>query len=322
MSLTSKEIRQILLLSLAVVIIPLMLFPKKLGFELSAFSFVSLSLEVVFYGAVVYFYNRQTSLLRLIGAGLVCLVSRFVFSLFIVALYSINFGIAMQFGLFSYVPAVLFQIITMPFVLYPLMIELVGESQPVRRHQIHSETFTESTTPPPSVTSGSFVFTKEKPASKQRINPEHYRKPSGSAAPVAGASEVVSGFDKAVRYIGEDGSVVMAAVVDHEGLLLGGFKRCEQALEDLSPFSLLINDTNYRLMNRVGLAQPERTEFIFEDKKLVITHDAFFSLMVISERTVDDVLNIRISQGLDIIRNYIAERYSAKLIGNAEKQYV
>jgi hypothetical protein len=44
--------------------------------------------------------------------------------------------------------------------------------------------------------------------------------------------------------------------------------------------------------------------------------------MVVSERATDDVLNIRINQGLEMIRRYVAERYSEKLIGNSEKAYV
>ena len=54
----------------------------------------------------------------------------------------------------------------------------------------------------------------------------------------------------------------------------------------------------------------------------MVAREESFSLMVIAERQIDDFLNIRINQALEIIGKYVAERYSRKLFVNVERTYV
>ncbi|MFQ5454496.1 MAG: hypothetical protein ACE5D6_09970, partial [Candidatus Zixiibacteriota bacterium] len=131
-----------------------------------------------------------------------------------------------------------------------------------------------------------------------------------------------NGFEKASQYIGDDGSVQLAVVIDNEGLLLANFVRGDYEPEDWAPFALLLMQRNDDVLSRLGLKTPEKMEILFKNKKITVACEELYSLMVISERAIDDVLNIRINKGLEIIRNYIAERYSNKLIGNLEKSYV
>ena len=44
--------------------------------------------------------------------------------------------------------------------------------------------------------------------------------------------------------------------------------------------------------------------------------------MVLSERQADDLLNIRINQGMDILRKYAAEKYASGQQTQVEKSYV
>ncbi|NOY89264.1 MAG: hypothetical protein GXO93_07750 [FCB group bacterium] len=129
-----------------------------------------------------------------------------------------------------------------------------------------------------------------------------------------------NGFDKATHYIGEDGSIQMAAIVDKEGLLLSNFTRGGINAEDVAPFALSLLNGNNDVWNRMGLQSPEKVDMLFNDKKVVVAAEDSFCLMVISERTFDEVLNIRINQGIELVRKYVAERYSKKLFGNAEKK--
>ncbi len=114
----------------------------------------------------------------------------------------------------------------------------------------------------------------------------------------------------------------MAAVIDHEGLLLAGFKRGEYEPEDVAPYALPISVRNLDFYKKMNLVIPEKTDLMFENKRMIIATEKSYSLVVLSERTVDDVLSIRINQALEMIRTYTAERYSEKLIGNAERIYV
>lgn len=336
MRVTSKEIRQILLLSLILLIVPMVVFPKKLGLELAEFSFVNIGVEFVYYGIVGYFLNRQTTLVKLLSVGGVCLVSRLalgsLFGLLIMVLYPIKASVAFSFGLTSYLPSILLQIAAVPFVLYPLVTILLKSSpSSERKPKPQPQPLAEMSERPAPQSSSNLVYTKEKPSpsrreqrlERKRTQPEptrnSFKKTKETPKP---AVEQSNGFDKAVRYIGENGSVLVAAVIDHEGLLLGGFKRCELELEDVTPFALLLKEKAQPTLGKAGFGQPERSVYFFDEQKMVVAYEPYYTLVVIAERTVDDVVNIRINQALEMIKTYIAERYSEKLIANAEKIYV
>jgi hypothetical protein len=45
-------------------------------------------------------------------------------------------------------------------------------------------------------------------------------------------------------------------------------------------------------------------------------------MMVLSERVADDLLNIRVNQGLDMLRKYLLERHESGRQNEVEKAYV
>jgi hypothetical protein len=56
--------------------------------------------------------------------------------------------------------------------------------------------------------------------------------------------------------------------------------------------------------------------------KMVVAFESDFALMVVSERQLTDTLNIRVTQGLEIVRKYMAERYRQLSSKDVEKSYV
>lgn len=131
-----------------------------------------------------------------------------------------------------------------------------------------------------------------------------------------------NGFDRAARYIGEDGAVLMAAVVDAEGLLLGRFARGPIDPEEVAPFAWLLRQSNETPLKRIGWGATERVSLVATDRKLLVSFDPQFALMVVAERQMTDTLSIRINQAMDMVRQYIAERYRRHLFENVEKAYV
>jgi len=319
MDINSRITRQMLLISLVVLMIPMIIFPERLGTVLAEASFSKFLLELTFYVLIIYFFNRKAPLGNLIKSGLLCLSYRFglgiLFGLLIVIMYSLSFKAALTLGTISYLPAIVLHVIVTPFIVRPIFSRwLLPEKSD--EEDVNSGVDIDKF----GVTS--FVATKENVAtfsqadSDDKQSEEHLQK----------ITETIkvgdNGFAKAVKYIGEDGSVIVAAVIDNEGLLLANFKRGDIDTEDLSPFANLLIDKNVEQLKRLGLNSPEKIEYVFENRKMTIANEKKYLLMVVSERTADDVLNIRINQGLDMIRKFVANRYSEKLIGNAEKSYV
>ncbi|UCG60603.1 MAG: hypothetical protein JSV52_09725 [Candidatus Zixiibacteriota bacterium] len=322
MEISGRIARQILLFSLLVLTVSMVIFPKKYGTMLPEAPLVNVVFELVFYGLVVHLLNRKLSPLQLISSAGLCLIYRFALGggvgLLIVALYSWKLKTALLAGMGSYLPGMLLQIVAAPFILKPVIDSLHNPRAARRTRPAASTNASDATS--------SVAVSKEKGFSKT-VPTYATESPaaSGRTAQTGTSSSAVSdgnGFERATRYIGEDGSVLVAAVVDKEGLLLGNFSRRGVDAEEWAPFALTLVEQNEQVVSKLACDAPEKIDILFDNKRIVVACEKAYSLMVVSERATDDVLNIRINQGLEIIRKYVVERYSDKLIGNAEKAYV
>ncbi len=327
MILKSQTIRQMLILSLTVLLLPFVLFPSRLGTQLISLSFAFILAELVFYGALIFWSNRDTSLIKLVSGAGICLIYRlflgFVFGALVSIMYIMNFKISISLGLVSYVPAILCQIIMTPFILKPVLDGLIYMDVIKPRLVIDS-------TPIDKPKSALPEFDKESSIKKQEetetMTPwvETAKKQNSYISPQTEISpgKNLNGFDRATQYIGETGSVMMAVVVDDEGLLLSNFVRENISLDDWAPLALLLKQNNNQVLDRVGMKNVDQVTLKIDDMRVVLAGEKGFNLMVLADIQQDDVLNIRIIQGMEIIRKYMAERYSQKLFVNAENEYV
>ena len=327
MEIDGRIIRQMILFTLIVLIVPMILFPILLGTDIMKSSLMKASFsfalfEYVFYGFCVYFFNKETNLPRLLLNAAICMVGRYfigaVLGLLIAAMYAMNITIALKFGTISFWPAVVLHIISVPFILKPLFMAQEGSSRsdvktsPSRPVEINQDEINTS-----------FATTQEPRKTEQpQVKTDYSDFQAHRPARTKSQSSHEDGFQNAVSYIGENGSTLLAAIVDNEGLLLSSFQRAMYEAEDIAPLVLPILDQNKSTLRKMNLATPEKTDLMFENKRMIIASEKHYTLVVISERAMDDVLNIRINQALEMIRIYTAERYNEKLIGNAERIYV
>ena len=90
--------RLILLFSLILVIIPMVIFPKRMGMPLASGSAVYMLYEFVYYGIVLFLLRRQTSLVTILIGSALTLVYRMALGatlgLTIVVMYGMNSTIA------------------------------------------------------------------------------------------------------------------------------------------------------------------------------------------------------------------------------------
>lgn len=328
MDFTGRIARRLVFFAVAALVVPVAVFPEQLGMQLARFTMASLFYELVYYAFVSYLFQREGSLLQLAQAAGLCLVFRLtlgsLFGLIIAALYGMQISVSLALGLSSYLPAVLLQAGATPFILKPV-IERFTRATARRRVVITPLTSEQS----PTYDHKAAVPTADDyaaPSYESSASRESYQNADAGAermtsnpAPLTSDS---NGFERAVRYIGEHGSVHLAAVVDHEGLLMASFRRGEIEPEDWAPLALLFYESNRRVLARNGLSDPDRVDLRLTDKRVVTARQNSYSLMVVADRHSDDVLNIRISQGLDIISKYLTERRASMQDGNAERIHV
>lgn len=319
----SQTIRQMILLSLIVLIVPLLIFPERFGTALVSFSIAFLITELVFYGSITYWFNRQANLKQLaVGAG-ICLLYRLLlglaFGVLIWLRYSMNLGITFKLVMISYIPSILCQVIITPFILRTVLNDWLFDNKKRPRLVIDSIPANKPTPSSSNSTSRKLFSEQQETKSmtpwveqskKQKVNTEF------------SPAKNINGFDRATQYIGENGSVMMAVVVDGEGLVLSQFVRENISLDDWAPLALLFRQSNNQVLDRVGLKNVGKITLTIDNVRVTVVSEDNLNLMVLADIQQDDVMNIRITQGMEIIRKYLAERYSQELFVNAEKRYV
>ena len=301
------------------------------GTQLAKASIVNFLYELVFFGFVIFLFNRRLSLWGLIQAAILCLGYRLAismaFGLLVFGLYGIKLSIGLMLGLYSYLPGVVFYALVTPFIMKPVLDKMVNKesrpsrktsrkaavqpSEPMRPNPIMSE----KTEPTPARETPMATMTTPKPSPLPAVEKTVPMMSSPEPSPAAESSRGflqsdINGFERATRYIGEHAAVYLATVVDHEGLMLANFKRGEIDPEAWAPLALVFFDSNRQVLNRAATTPPEKIDIVLQDKRIVVARVSKASLMVVAERHSDDFLNIRINQGLEIIKKYIDERYS------------
>ncbi len=332
MDISSRIARQTALFTLLLLIAPMVVFPNQFGSSVLRASLIYAMYELLFYGLVIWMFNHRASLIQLAQASGLCFIYRLtvgaVFGLFISIAYSMNIKVSLILGTSGYLPALLLHVAAAPFVLRPVWKQLL----PL---EVSRPSASKHTIKPPSepgiqkgAESGFTAISVSREHGVIKDTPDFVRQAESKSSsqsfdtfsqiPDAGGS----GFERAMRYIGGDASVQMAAVIDHEGLLLGQFSRNQIESEDWAPYALSFYEANKQLLKAGRWSNPEKLRIEMSDYRIILAFEQTLTLMVVAEWQVDDLLNIRINQGLEIIRKYVAERYGAGLSDNVEKEHV
>ena len=325
MNLSNRVIRQITLLSLLMVTAPMVAFPEQFGTDLGKASFLGACFELVFYCVVLFAFHRTQNLARLVGAGFLCYLYRLslgvMLGLFISVMYSMNLSVSLTLSIFGYLPGVVLHILTTPFILKSAF----GEEAPGGRRMTQDSTA--STLPASGTTQ--FVATRENRPNqisaykaKERVKPATSEFKSSRSKFSESDSKRISGFDQAVSHIASESSVLLAVLVDREGLCLAQTGRGDFIAEDYAPFAREIFEQVQSPLDRCQVGRPLRMELYQAEHKVFLARSEHFDLMVLAERLSDDLLGIRVGQGLEIAKKYFADRYGDKSPVKPEKAYV
>ncbi len=323
-----KNIKRLLLLaSLVLVVVPMVIFPSRLGLPLLTASSINMLYEVIFYGIVLYFFNRQVSLMTLLMGAALTLVFRMtlgaVFGTTIIFMYGLDSSIAFSLGMTRYLPALILHIGAAPFIMKPVYENLAdnfsGEKRPHRPQQVAQDKII-------GQPQGLELNATTAPTPAQQVVYEEI-----AAAPStnfyheaqAGSSDEANILDKAVTYIGEAGAIKMALLVDDEGLTLARFNRSEEDYELWAPLAMILEQDNRTIINKYSrMGIPKRIDITTHQNRLIFRRIDHVTLMVMADETIDETIHIRIAQATDMIRKYMSERYSPALFARAEERYV
>ncbi len=306
--------RVMLLFSLILVIIPMVIFPSRLGLPLMSGSAMYMLYEVVFYGVVLYLFRREASLSTLLAGSALLLVYRMalgaVFSLTIVIMYGLGLSVAFSLGMAKYLPAVLLHVLATPFVMKRYYLNMAHDLSPARRRSGATDSFSTTAHREDTVPQGGH----HAPAVGRQFEP---------IRPQQSVGDDDNQFEKAVMYLGEAASVKLAVLTDEEGLSLARFTRSDEDEELWGPLALILDGHNRRVLNQYRRGgEPEKIDITTRNGRILVRRIEHVILVVLAEHDADETLQIRIAQAADMIRKYMSERYSPALFARVEERYV
>jgi hypothetical protein len=295
-------IRQTILWTGLLTVIPLMAYPRTLGLGQFGFHPAFGLLEwALYYGVFRMLLPALTSGQRLLAAGFT-VVYRLVCATLFAMLASVNQHAGwldtMAIGMWSYPFAMLPQIIGAPLVLLSVWKHVFAErpAAPVRtapHRRVHVS----------------------KPPARQRPLPTavgalHAAPRSAGSSGSFRAKQEERSFDDAVSYVGEYTGVRMCWLVDMDGLPLAFWQKQDYTgtVEFWAPISIDIIDYHRNRLANGGDARPERVEVRFDAGRVILEAAGEFWLGVLTERDTDELVNVRLSQAHDMVLKYLQER--------------
>ena len=297
------EMRGILLVSLFIMVVPLIFFPKDFGLKMSWSLFLLVALELGWYMSVFFVVFSKTSALKVFLFAVVTLGYRIGlgigFGMLLLIMFSQPLSSSLRLGIYQYIPAFLLQALMSPFVLKPLLVAFMRKTKGVERTPAKFEKEAVESVP------SSFIPER----SRERLN---LRESISSQKEIKVTRE--AGLEGILHYLREYAGVKAAILVDQEGLVVA-----EDSLSDFDPekvasFARYLKETNDQLLHKMGEKASERIGIYTSNLWICLNQVGNFTLVVVSDRHTDELLSVRILQSTEMTKRFLAERYQQNIL--------
>jgi predicted regulator of Ras-like GTPase activity (Roadblock/LC7/MglB family) len=307
----SRELRGILLVSIFIMVVPLVFFPKDFGLRLSSSLSLLFALELGWYLLVLFatFSKEQPHkvfLLVLMTFGYrICLGMGL--GVLLLVMFSLSLFDSLRLGIYGYMPAFLLQALMAPFVLKSFFVVLIGKTK---------EGEMKKQTPISEVKlagRGAESFVPDLPLKprEELVN----KRSDSSEGEVRGRVE--NKLESILHYLREYAGVKAAILVDPEGLVVGE-NSSDFDPEAMASFARCFKETNDQMLHKMGEKPAERIGIHTPDLWICLNQIGGFTLVVLSGRRTDELLSVRINQSVGMIKKFLTERYSQDVLKAVE----
>lgn len=311
----------------ALLVTPLLIYPRQLGFAALDLSPAFALLEWGFYiGMFTLAGARLSPASRVISAGLtvICrIVLGAALGLLVSWGYAKPWATSVTQMIWSFPPALIIHVLFMPIALRPLWERLLGD-QPVTGRRTRTADFKESSrlrSQPASRTYGSrravTATSIENATDRTMVGAR-----SGSLVLESSQSGEAT-LDQVVSYVGEYNGVQMCWIVDGEGLPLAVWQSSQFTgdVEYWAPISVEAAEFHRRRLSVDGPCRPERIDIRSDQNRVIAEAVGPFWLGVLTDRETDDLISVRLHRARDMITNYL-QQSGRRSIGTGEAHYV
>ena len=311
-----QEYRHAVLMAAIIAVVPLIFYPHSLGLKFNVSPYLFLLIELAFYWIVFSIFLKGATFNNIFISGTLCLFGRLatgvVFALLVVLMHATSLGEAFAAGIYKYKPAMFLQVISFPFILMPILKRFMN-LEVKEKAQAVFQTADQVISEPPKP--------RAKPASKARIDNMKDRKIIGLKAVVN--NKPFTGFDEALKYVGELSAVRFSLLIDSKGLPVSFFGD-NKSLRDLwSAIGKFLVDKIHEPLMRAGEFEFEGLELTLNIYRIHMVKVEELYLFVAADKESGETEKVRVAQAATMVRKIYQERYSIKPDINArEESYV
>ena len=304
----SRETRGILLLSLFIVVVPLIFFPKDFGLRVDMSSFLLFAFELGWYVVIFFVLFSKASALWVVFFALLTLAYRFSVGicsgLFLAAMFSLDLSSALKLGIHHYLPAFLLQAMMSPFILKSSF-EMIMKKRPAGSKKDHEGL--KKATPETPLTFFESQISKSG-RDQMRVSSSTEKKRAKKAD-----------MEDALHYLREYSGVKGAILVDNLGLVVGGDTSSDFDPELFASLAICLKEANHNLLKKINESNLERIGIHTPNLWISLNQILSFTLVTVADRHTDELLSVRISQAAGMIKKHLEERYSQKILKGVEE---
>ncbi|MBD3299091.1 MAG: hypothetical protein GF341_10580 [candidate division Zixibacteria bacterium] len=302
---TAIAVRQVILWTGVLAVLPLVLYPKT--FALGQFKFhpaIVLVEWLIYFVAFLFLVPTLKGSQRFVASGLT-VVYRLVCALLFAGLAAFNNNYGFQdtasVAMWSYPFTVLLHVFAAPFVLRGIWKIVYAEPAPKPRFAMS----TGYSAPRPSQSR-----TTPTVQAAPKLVAARPARSAGRTASHAATADNTPDFDAAVAYVGEYTGIRMCWMVDREGLPLAFWQRQDYtgAVEYWAPTSIEMIDFSQYCLSRGRDLEPQRIEIRSSAGRVILEAVDEFWLGVLTDHEVDDLVGVRLTQARDMMLKYIQRR--------------
>jgi predicted regulator of Ras-like GTPase activity (Roadblock/LC7/MglB family) len=303
-----REIRGILLISLFIMVVPLIFFPKDFGLKANLSSFLLSAFELGWYVVIFFILFSRASVLWVISFALLTFIYRLSVGicsgLFLVAMFSLDLSSSLKLGIHRYLPAFFLQAMMSPFVLRSSFEMLMKKPTGQKKE---SEGLKKISPEKPSPFFGTEISKSWREEMKAMSSIEEKKRAKKGELEVA------------LHYLREYSGVKGVILVDNEGLVVGGDTLSDFDPELFASLAICLKEANRNLLEKINESQLERIGIHTPHLWISLNQILYFTLVTVADRHTDELLSVRISQAVGMIRKHLEERYNQKILKGVEE---
>jgi len=311
MQTSNQDYRHAALMAAILAVVPLLFYPGSLGLNFNIALFPFLLLELVYYWVIFGIFMRGATFGNVLVFGIFGLFGRLavgvVFAFLLLAMHSTGVGEAFAAAIYKYKPAMFLQVVSFPFILMPVLKRFLPENSD-KKAKVVIQTAEQ--------------IAQEKPKVKAPTG-EDLKGRKIIGLKTAAAEKPFTGFDEALKYVGELSAVRFAILIDSRGLPVSYFGENLGMRNLWSAIGIYLGDKIKEALIRAGEFKLESLELMLDMYRLHMVKVEELYLFVAADKEAEETEKVRVAQAANMIRKIYHERYSIKPDVNArEESYV